>query len=259
PGLAGGVIQLLTAPLALLVDALALATSAVLVLSIRSPEPAPHPDSRHGRGWGAIFAGLRPLWADPIVRSIAVSTTIYLFFSNLMIPVFVLYATRELGVTPGTLGLIFGFGGVGSVCGAVVALPTARRWGIGPAMIGADLAGALFLLLVPLARAAPLAAVPLLMAAQFGSQLMGTVFYVVQTSVRQARTPDRVAGRLNASYSFVTRSLIPAGALLGGVLGQIVGLQATLAIGALGLLLPVVWLCLSPVRGLRTIDAPEQR
>jgi hypothetical protein len=54
-------------------------------------------------------------------------------------------------------------------------------------------------------------------------------------------------------------SLIPAGALLGGVLGQIVGLQATLAIGALGLLLPVVWLCLSPVRGLRTIDAPEQR
>lgn len=259
PGLAGGLIQLLTAPLAILVDALSLATSAVLVLTIRSPEPAPRLDGRHGRVWGAIFEGGRPLCADPIVRSIAVSTMLYLFFSNLMVPVYVLYATRALGVAPGTLGLIFGIGGVGSIGGAVVALRTARRWGIGPAMIGADLVGGLCILLVPLASAVPAAAVLVLMAAQFGSQSMGTIFYILQTSVRQARTPDRIAGRMNASYSFLTRSVIPVGSLLGGALGQTIGLRATLAVGALGLLLPVVWLFLSPVRGLRTTDAPEQR
>ena len=257
PGLAGGLIQLLTAPIAIVTDALSLAASAVLVKTIRAPEPAPAADGRRDDAWREACDGVRTLCRDPVLRSIAGSSTIYLFFSSTTIAVYVLYATRELGIVPGTLGLIFGFGGAGAVVGALIAARSARWLGAGPAMIAANLVAGLCMLLIPLAGASP-AAVPLLMAAQFGSQSMGAAFTIVQTSLRQARTPDRVLGRMNASYRFLTMGTIPVGSLVGGALGGAIGPRATLLVGGLGMLLPVVWLFLSPARALRAVEAEDR-
>ncbi|MGH2601109.1 MAG: MFS transporter [Dehalococcoidia bacterium] len=254
PGLAGGLIQLLTAPIAIIADAVSLAASAVLLTTIRTREPTPSGDDRRDGAWREALAGVRTLYLDPVLRSFAVSSTIYLFFSSTTIAVYVLYTTRALGIAPGTLGLIFGFGGVGSVVGALIAARFARWLGAGHAMIVANLVGGLCMLLTPLASDGT-SAVPLLMTAQFGSQSMGAVFAIIQTSLRQARTPDSVLGRMNASYRFLTMGAIPIGSLVGGALGEAIGLRATLLVGGVGLLLPVVWLVLSPARSLRVVEA----
>lgn len=254
PGLAGVLIQLLTAPLAILADAGTLLVSAGLVTKIKTLEP-PLAAGHRRSIWQTIGEGLKPLYTHPLLRSVAGSSMIYLFFSSLMLAVYVLYATRELGLSPADLGVIFGSGGAGAVLGAGLAVRVTSSLGLGSTMIGANLVGGLFLLLVPLAGAAPTmtTAVSLLSVAQGVSQLMGAVFYVNQTSLLQNLAPEHLLGRMVASHRFLTMGIIPLGSLLGGVLGQTLGLQPTLLIGALGMLLPVVWLGFSPLRSVRTL------
>jgi predicted MFS family arabinose efflux permease len=179
---------------------------------------------------------------------------IYLFFSSIMLAVYVLYATRSLAITPARLGLTFGLGGAGVVLGAMIAERMTRQLGIGPAMIGANLLGGLSLLLIPLAVDLPLEATLWLGLAQVVSQMMGAIFYINQTSLRLAITPDHMLGRMNATYRFLAMGAIPLGSLLGGGLGETIGLRATLVVGGLGMLLPVIWLLRSPARSLQTID-----
>jgi MFS family permease len=257
-GLAGGLIQLLTAPIALIVDACSLALSAVLMQAIRAREPAPASLSRRANMRQEIAQGLHPLYRDPMLRSVVGSSTIYLFFSSIMLAVYVLYATRELHIRPVVLGVIFGAGGAGAVLGALLAAWLTRRLGIGRVMISANLLSGLFILLIPVAGALPTAAALILGIAQFVSQMMGAVFYINQTSLLQIVTPDNLRGRINASYRFLTMGALPLGSLLGGALGATIGLRDTLAVGGLGMLLPVVWLLVSPLRTLGNIDVQEQ-
>jgi hypothetical protein len=84
------------------------------------------------------------------------------------------------------------------------------------------------------------------------------VYYVNAISVRQALTPDRLRGRVNATMRFVAGGALPIGALIGGALGGVIGLPLTLVVAEFGTLLPVLWLLLSPVRGLRTVSALEE-
>jgi MFS family permease len=256
PGLAGGLIQLLTAPIALLVDAGTLAASAVLILAIRSPEAKPAPESRNESIWHNISSGIHPLYRDPMLRSVVGSSMIYLFFSSTMLAVYVLYATRDLHIAPAILGAIFAAGGAGALLGALVAASLTRQLRVGRVMIGANLLSGLFILLIPLAPATPAAAL-LLGIAQFVSQMMGAIFSINQTSLLQIAMPDHLRGRVNASYRFLTMGSLPLGSLLGGALGASIGLRATLAVGGLGMLLPVVWLALSPLRRLTSIEAQE--
>src|SRR5215217_684837 len=147
--------------------------------------------------------------------------------------------------------------GAGAAIGAVLARRAAHRLGMGLTMIVSNLVAGLFLLLIPLASVIPTAAILLLGIAQYASQMMGAIFYINQTSLRQATTPEHMLGRMNASYRFLTMGAIPLGSFLGGVLGETIGLRATLIVGGLGMLLPVVWLLRSPVRSLErgwTID-----
>jgi MFS family permease len=255
PGLAGGLVQLLTAPIAILVDACSLGLSAALMSAIRSQEPEPAATGRRSGIGQDTAEGLRSLFRDPLLRTFAGSSMLYLFFSSIMLAVYVLYATRSLAIAPAALGLIFGLGGTGAVLGAMISTRVARQLGIGPAMIGTNLLSALFLLLIPLAGDLPFGAMLWLGLAQIVSQMMGAVFYINQTSLRLAITPDHMLGRMNASYRFLTMGAIPVGSFLGGVLGETIGLRATLIVGGIGMLLPVVWLLRSPARALQTIDA----
>jgi MFS family permease len=259
PGLAGALVQLLSAPLAILVDSTALVISAALLSTIRSREARPLPPSHHSSLWSELAAGLRPLWQDPLLRSITGSSMIYLFFNNIMVAVYVVYAVRELLIAPGVLGVIYGLGGAGAVFGALLATQAARRLGLGRSLIITNLVGGLFLLLVPAARAAPSAALWVLGLAQCASQMMGAVFYINQTSLRQLATPDQLLGRMNASYRFLTMGMIPLGSLMGGVLSETLGLHAALVVSGGGVLLPVAWLWFSPVRALCTSSPRSER
>lgn len=259
PGIAGGLIQLLSAPIAILVDALCVAISGALILVIRSTEATPRADLRRTNLWVELIEGLRPLSGDAVVRSITVASTIYLLFSSMVLAVYVLYATRELGITPGLLGLIFGMGGLGTAVGATLAQLAVRGLGIGGALLLTETVGGLCTLMIPLADQAPARAVVLLLAAQGGSAVAGGAFVVIQTGVRQTRTPDSLRGRMNASYRFLTMGIIPLGSLVGGVLGGMIGLRPTLVVAGLGTLLPIVWLVFSPVRALRALEDDERQ
>lgn len=137
-----------------------------------------------------------------------------------MVAVYVLYAVRELAVAPAALGIIYALGGVGAIWGSIVAMPIAQRLGITDTLIIANLIEELFLLLVPTAHTIPIAAVVVLGVVQCASQMMGAVFYINQTSLRQILTPDPMLGRISASYRFLTMGMMPLGSLLGGILGE---------------------------------------
>jgi MFS family permease len=204
-----------------------------------------------------IADGLRYVVRHPLLRPIAICTGSSNLFSNIAFAVFILYAVRNLSLNAGEIGVIFAVGNVGALLGAVSGSAIARRLGIGPAIVLAALIFGPPALLIPLAPAAsPYAFLILaLLIGSFGS----VVYNVNQVGLRQAITPLRMQGRMNATMRFMVWGTIPIGAFLGGVLGNTIGLKATLWVSAIGSLLPFLPVLFSPVRSLQTIpEMPEE-
>jgi MFS family permease len=257
PGAAGVLVQLITAPLAVLADAASFVASVIFLLLIRASEPAPE---QHATGTSSIWAelreGLAVVLGNPLLRSIAGCTATSNLFSNAMQAVYVLYATRELGIEPALLGIIFAAGGPGALLGSLLAGRVSDRFGFGATIIGSILIGGLANLLMPLAGGPLPVVASMLMLAWFIGGLCSPVYNINQVSLRQAITPDRLQGRMNATVRFIVWGTIPIGALLGGILGQAIGLWPTLLSMALGSLLAPLWVVFSPVRHLRSQPLP---
>ena len=256
PGLAGVLIQALSAPVAMAADAVSFVVSAAFCLAISSKETLPSREATDKRvGMGTeIGEGLSLVLRHPLLRSIAATTAIANLFHSAMNALYVLFAVRELGLDAAALGLIFGLANVGFLVGAIVAGGTAGKWGVGPTIVASSLFGALGPLLVPLASRST--AVPLLIAAGAISSLAMPLYNINQVSLRQAICPQRLQGRMNATMRFLVWGTLPLGSLLGGVLGEVLGLRPALAVAALlGLscFLPVLF---SPVRALRQQPEP---
>ena len=258
PGLAGGLIQLLTAPIAILLDACSYLGSALMIAWIRVKEPPPLRTDRPRRLLAEIREGLALVFGDERLRALVGGGALIGFFNAALEAVFVLYIARQLGVGPALLGAIFAAGSVGFLVGAFLPVRAARRVGMGPATAGGvALAGASDFL-VPLAGAGGSlwGIVALLTAAQFLFGIGVTVFNVNQSSLRQAIVPGHLMGRATATGRVLTSALIPLGALLGGLLGELIGLRATLVLAAVGELLAALWLWRSPLRALRELPGP---
>ena len=253
PGLAGGLVQLVTAPIAIAVDAISFLISALFLGLIRTPEPAPKPPDEQQNILGEAVDGLSLVSRNALLRAIAGSMSTLHLFNSVLEAVFVLYVTRELGIGPGLLGLIFASGSVGFLIGALLPGWVTRRFGLGSGIIGGLLLVGLSDLLIPLVGGSVVMVVRILvlMAAQFFFGLGLTIFNIGQVSVRQAVTPDHLLGRMNATLSFIAAGSVPLGGLLGGGLGEMIGLRPTLVLAALGEMLAVLWLILSPIRSLR--------
>lgn len=255
PALGGVLVRLLGAPLAMLADAVSFIFSAVFLWQIRAreEEPAPHASAD---GMGAeILQGLRAVWRSPVLRALAVSSTIVNLAGFLFLSIYVLYMTRELGLGADAVGLVFAAGGVGALLGSLLAGPSRDRWGVGRVLLGSQLLFGLFGMLVPLAVLFPHYALPFVVAAEFLQWVAVLVFQINAVSLRQAITPDRLLGRVNGTMRCTVWGARPIGSLLGGILGSQIGLPATLVVGAFGMLLAFVPLLASPVPGLRTIEA----
>jgi MFS family permease len=258
PGIAGALVQLITAPVAVLVDALSFVASVISLLLIRVKEPVPvHQDGETtGSIWSELREGLGVVLGNPLLRSIAGSTATSNLFGNGLQAIFVLYMTRELGLQPAIVGLIYAASGPGALLGALVAGEASRRFGLGATIIGSMVLTQTANLLIPLASGSLPVLTAILMLASFLVGIGNPVYNINQVSLRQAITPDRLQGRMNASMRFIVWGTIPLGSLLGGALGQTLGLWPTLVAMTLCGLLAPLWVLFSPVRQLRVQPAP---
>ena len=254
PGLAGVLVQALTAPVAIALDALSFLLSALFLGLIRTAEPAT-PAAARRNVWSEIGEGVRYVVGHPLLRPIAACTATSNLFGNAAQTVMVLYLTRELALTPAMLGLVFAGFGPGALVAVLLATRAADRFGVGPTIVGGIVVGSVGFLLYPLAAGPPIVTVPILVLGSFLGGL-GAVYNITQVSLRQRITPDHLQGRMNASMRFIVWGVIPIGSLIGGVLGERIGLRATMAVGAIGALSSFAWVFFSPVASLREAPTP---
>lgn len=255
PGVAGLLVQAISAPGAIVLDAVSFIVSAVFLRRIETPEPPIDRPASHGVRRD-IEAGLRALLSHRLLRPIVLGSIVDSIFVKAIAAIFVLYATRQLAISPLVLGAILAAGGVGAIPGALLSAPAARRFGVGPTIIGGWFIGAGTWLLVPLATG-PFT-VPILAASTLLGGIAGTIVNVQQWSLRQLVTPDALQGRVTASHRFLVYGAYPLGALLGGWLGAVLGLRPAIALCAVGALTAPLWVLYSPLRRLREHPAAEQ-
>jgi len=258
PGVGGVLIQMVSAPFAIVVTLISEAIGTVLLLMIRVREPALRP--RAGRSLvGDVREGLEIVISDPHIRSIMLCGTTHNVFSNgMLIALYVLFATRELHVTPAELGLVFAVAGPGSILGSMLATRAPGMGGLGHGIGAMQVLTGVARLAMPLAALGAVAIPPFVTLAlgEFLLAVVRTIFNVNQLSLRQSITPDHQQGRMNASIRFVMWAVVPFGALLGGWLGDRIGLMPTIWIGVAGTTLASLWIFLTSVRSLREAPAP---
>ena len=245
----GWLVQIFTAPFAILIDAVSFVVSAISVWLIRAREPIltpqEHPNMRR-----EIADGLKTVIHQPLLRASAVAVLLRGLAGGIYGALVVLYMSRGLGFNPGILGMIWAVGGVSSFLGAAFAPRISRRLGSGPAMvIGMGVFG-LSSFFIPLASGATLLSAAFLIAAQLGDGFY-ILYEINLVSLRQSITAEHMLGRVNATMQFINLGAILAGSLLGGLLGQALGVRPVLFIGASGTLLAAVALALSPIRSLK--------
>ncbi len=245
--LAGIVIQLLTAAFAIAIDALTFLVSALCILGISRCEELPRPAA--APVLAQIRDGMRLVLQSPWLRAFAGCMATSNFSSNIFFALYMLFGTRELGMSAAELGVVYGIGASGALAGAALAPWAAARFGLGPAIAGAAFIGSIEV--IPAVFATPDSAVPLLLVSSFLGNLGWDLYRVNELSVRQAITPPALLGRMNATLSFVVAGMLPLGALVGGALGEVLGVRAAISVAACASALSVLWILLSPVRGMR--------
>jgi MFS family permease len=257
PGFAGLLIEIFTAPYAVLVDALSFLGSAAFLIRIRTPEESPRPamtGADKSSIWTELKEGLRFVLGNPNLRAQAGCTATSNFFFNVAFAIIVVFFVRELGLSPGLIGLVFSVSAVGSLVGAFTSRRISERFGIGVTTIGVTILQGPAILLTAFAPASqPL---PFLIA---GGLIIGfgvVVYNITQVSYRQAICPPQLQGRMNSVMRFLVWGTIPLGSLVGGALGTWVGLRETIVIGAIGAGLSFLWILLSPQRHLREMPEP---
>lgn len=251
PGLGGLLVELITAPLTLLLDALSYIGSAVIISTIRTAEPASEGDDtskKPGQIWQDIREGLRIVVTHPLLRPIAAASAMRSFFGGFFAALYSLFVLREVGLTPVGLGILIGSGGIGALFGAMFSSRIISRLGLGRSIVIGGFISGLFALLTPLAFGPLFLAFGLLLAGQLFGDTALAIFFIGSLSLRQAVTPDRLLGRVNASFEFLVGAVATVGIIIGGLMGEWLGLRLALTIGATGILISTSLLFLSPLR-----------
>jgi MFS family permease len=256
PGLGGVLVQLLTAPVALVLDATSFIVSAALVGSIRVQEPPPIAAAARRPMLEEIGEGVRYVARTPVLAALVRGGSIHNFFGRMIDALFVLYASRELGLNAAAIGLVVAAAGPGSFIGSLVATRVAQRVGLGRTIWGAQILTGIARLLVPIAAGGVLLSATWLAASMFLLGVARTVFNVNQVSLRLAITEDRMHGRLNATMRFVMWGVTPLGALAGGLLATTgLGVRGTLAVAGAGTLLAAIPFLTAALRSLREVPS----
>jgi predicted MFS family arabinose efflux permease len=250
-GLAGVLVQVLTAPIAILVDVATYLVSAASLALIRTREPPANRSSEQPSILHEIGEGLRLVSRQPLLAPTAgVAATLSLAM-GMIGAVYILFVTRELEIDPAVQGVLFSVGGASALAGAVLAGGAARRWGLGRTLIVALVLNGVGNLCIPLAGGPLAVAIFFLIVHQLLADGAFTVYTVNAMSLRQAITPDRLQGRISASIEFIVWTGLLVGSVAGGILGELLGARATLVVAGSTALIATLWVLLSPLAKLR--------
>jgi MFS family permease len=245
---AGWLVQFVTAPGAMGVDAVSFLFSAASLRAIRTPEPAPAPAADRRSVRTEIVEGMRALWHDPRLRVIASSYVASAAAGGVFGSVFVLYVTRDLGLSPGVQGLVYGIGGLSSLGGAAITGWCTRRFGAGRAMMGGLIFGSAGVLLVVGAPDIAAVAIAMLVAQQLISDPGWTVYTINETSMRQSIAPEGVLGRVTAAERFAGLVATLIASVVAGIIASFTGARFVLALGGLCSIVGALIILLSPLR-----------
>ncbi len=247
--LAGWLVQALTAPFAILIDAVTFIFSFVSIALIRTPEPKPAPTEQMDMRQ-EIAEGLKTVYQHAMLRASGTAILLLGLSGGIYGSQVVLFMSRELGFTPGILTMIWAVGGGSSFIGAVLA-PRFTRWlGVGWAMAAGLAIHAVTMLIILFASGANFVSAVILILQQFGDGFY-LIYEINQVSLRQGITAERILGRVNATMRFLAIGGTLLGSLLGGGLAQGIGLRAVLLIGGSLTIVASLVLGLSPLRGLK--------
>ncbi len=257
PALAGALIQLTSAPAALIADAVSFLASGALIARIRRLARVPRvpPTNRRIGALGReVVEGTRYLLHHPYLRAIALTTTTANFFRSALLAALLVYLVRDAGASPGIIGLAFALGNLGFLAAVLVVPAVTRRFGLGRTMRVAVSAFGPAALLVAVAptRWAVVATAVMVLVDSFGIGLHG----VNQVSLRQSVTPDHLRGRVAATLRMGLMGAMPLGTLLGGAVGTVAGLRSALWIAAAGMFLAAVPYAVSSTGRLIVLPEP---
>jgi MFS family permease len=258
PSASGGLIAALTAPYAVLADAASFVFSTIFMLRMGHRE---QPAERTGgvprsKMWPEVKEGLRWVLGHPWLRAIASFTGSSNFCTNVIFAILLLYAVRNLHLSATEIGAVFAVGAIGSIVGALGVGRLQRRFGVGPTIVGTAIFGSLGGLAYPLApHSFPL---PVLMLGQAVFGFGAVAYNIAQVSLRQAITPERLQGRMNAAMRWLVWGTIPLGTLTGGAIATAYDLRTALWVGAIGELFTFIPLLLSSVRKIGDMPEPVE-
>ena len=223
PPLGGALVQFLSAPIAVALDALSFVASAVSLALIRTPESRDPDEPPREPLLREIAHGIAFLAREPTLRVIALSGVASALFGNFYGALYVLYGIDELALSPVLVGITIAAGGVGGLVAAPLAGRAARRWGIGPALIGTRLAAgptAFLFLLIP----------------QLVGDGLATISIVNAVTLRQLLSPSYMLGRVNATMHVLAFGVGPIGALIGAAIAELYGIRAAVWVATVGIL-----------------------
>lgn len=255
-GVAGWLVQLLKGPGAIVVDAASFLVSAFSLWRIRAPEPPATPEHEREHVLREAIEGVRVVTSTPMLRSIALANLLAMGAARMLGVVYLLYLVREVGFNAGTLGMIFAVGGLTSLAGAAIAGRPGLFGALGPAIVVAAFLRAAGTLFMPLAASVSVLGVALLVANQLVTDPAWTFYEVHTVSLRQAITPNRLLGRMNATIRFGEFGASLAGTVIGGLLGGWIGFRETLLVAVGIQFAAAVTLLFGPMLAYRAQPAP---
>jgi MFS family permease len=249
PGLGGALVGLFGAPVAILADAISYLVSGGLLAAIRQREPAPAAERRPALS--ELREGIRYVFRQPYLRALTLAIGGSNVFTFMVIALFMVYAVRALDMSAELIGLIFTVANIAGLAGAVASGRVVSRFGLGPTIVGTAILASLAWLSIPLAPVSnPL---PVVVVGALTGPFFGTMFNLNQLSLRQAITPERLMGRMNAVVRFMYWGTMPVGSFAGGALATTIGIRPTLFVGIAGGTLAFVPLLATSLVRLRAI------
>lgn len=252
PSFAGTLVQIASAPFAILVDAISFAVSAVSLWLIRAPEPARPARTTATPIRGEIIEGLQLVRQHPVLLPMAARAVIAHVAGSFYGVLYTIYLVQELRLNPFLLGVVISAGGIGALIGSLFASRVITRFGLGPSLIWTAVGASVIGILTPLAQGPILVATLMVFIPQLVGDGLQTIESIAETSLIQGLVPDRVLGRVNATLEFFSHGIAyPAGALGAAALAGIIGVRGGIAIGWAGMAISLLLLVLSPLPRIR--------
>ena len=266
PGLAGALVSLVSAPFALLVDAISFVVSALSLLLIRAPEPPRPPRDAASNIRAEIMEGLRAVRRHRVLWPLALRSIIAHVAGSFYGVLYTIYLLNELHLDPFLLGIVISAGGVGALVGSFFAAPVIQRLGLGPALIWTAIGASALGVLTPLAQGPLVLVLLMVLIPQLVGDGLQTIEGVAETSLVQGLIPDQILGRVNATLETISHGIAyPLGALAAAAIADVIGARGGIAIGWAGMAISIIILVLSPLPRVRraadfvaTAETPDE-